>query len=295
MSTNAQGPVVALYGSKRQHNFTSQIQDFLAASARAQATVLMHAKLYHHLVELLGSLPPIVHPVNPGEHFDADIAVSLGGDGTFLRTVQWIGARRMPVVGINTGHLGYLAALSIDELPKLYDLIASDAFHTEPRNLLEVVSPVLPDAVGQYALNEVALCKEESASMIFANVYLDGHPLADYRCDGLIVATSTGSTAYNLSVGGPIIQPTVPVWVLSPVAAHSLSMRPIVVNASSRVSILPSGRSAHVRLALDGRSVLLDIGTEVVIESAPFELLLLRRDGHNFADTLRRKLHWGEQ
>ena len=145
-----------------------------------------------------------------------------------------------------------------------------------------------------YALNEVAISKEESASMINAEVSLGETPLAEYRADGLIVCTSTGSTAYNLSVGGPIVEPTLDVCVISPVAAHSLSMRPLVVGLSQPVRIVPTGRARHIRLALDGRSVLVDAGTPVELSKAPFDVLVMQVADHTFADTLRKKLHWGE-
>lgn len=130
--------------------------------------------------------------------------------------------------------------------------------------------------------------------MIEARVSVGNLPLAEYRADGLILSTPTGSTAYNLSVGGPIVQPTLDVCVISPVAAHSLSMRPLVIDGGAPVTIVPEGRARHVRIALDGRSTLLDVGSPVVLIRAPFKVLVMQAAGHTFADTIRRKLHWGE-
>lgn len=284
---------IAVYGSRRQHSVAGIISSFLNNLRVRGIEILMHGKLYDHLTEIA---PDILDGVVRAESCEgADLVVSLGGDGTFLRTAMWVGAKQIPVVGVNTGHLGYLSALAIEELPYLIDYLESDRFRIEPRTLLCVDAPELPDYVGQYALNEVSLTKEETASMITARVSLDGAPLADYRADGLLVCTSTGSTAYNLSVGGPIVQPTLEVCVLSPIAAHSLSMRPMVVDAHSTITIVPSGRSRHLRLALDGRSMLIDMETEIRISRAPFKLQVVEPALHTFADTLRHKLHWGEQ
>lgn len=285
---------IAIFGSRRQQPYLAQIEAFLGNVATKDIRVLMHGKLFDHLAELAPHALAAVERCSSADTISADLAVSLGGDGTFLRTAQWVGPQGIPIVGVNTGHLGYLAALSIDRLPDLPELIANDAFVVEYRAMLSVDSPELPAGVGRYALNEIAMSKEESASMIYAAVSLDGEPLADYKADGLLVATPTGSTAYNLSVGGPIVQPTVAVWVLSPVAAHSLSMRPMVVDARSTISIIPSGRSPHVRLAIDGRSVIIENGTEIRLSQAPFKLAVLQLRDHTFADILRRKLHWAE-
>ena len=284
---------IAIYGSRRQQPFLKPIQAFLTNLRKSGVGVIMHRKLYDHLGEIA---PQLLEGVEcAASPFGADIAVSLGGDGTFLRTAQWLGSLEIPVVGVNTGHLGYLAALTIDELPKLLEYISTDRFSIERRSVLRVEEPSLPGFVGQFALNEVALSKEESASMIMAQVDVDGELLADYRADGLILCTSTGSTAYNLSVGGPIVQPTLDVCVISPVAAHSLSMRPLVLDAASTIAITPSGRSPHVRIALDGRSAQIPTGTRIVISQAPFKLQVLQLADHGFAQTLRLKLHWGEQ
>ena len=284
---------IAVYGSRRQYASLDGISRFLDAMRASDVAVVMHSKIYDHLKELR---PAMLEGVSLAETPEgADIVVSIGGDGTFLRTTQWVDGRQIPIVGVNTGHLGYLAALTLDELPLLLQYIHDDRFRMERRSLICVETPQLPDYVGQYALNEVSLFKEESASMINAAVCVDGAPLADYRADGLILCTSTGSTAYNLSLGGPIVQPTLDVMVLSPLAAHSLSMRPMVIDAASAVSIVPTGRSRHVRLAVDGRSALIDAGTEIKLTKAPFSVLVMQLADHNFADILRHKLHWGEQ
>lgn len=285
---------IAIYGSRRQYGAFGKVSEFLEVLARRGDTVVMHPKLYRHLRDEIPASLEGVACADPSYVVDADLAVSLGGDGTFLRTAQWLGGREIPVVGVNTGHLGYLAALSVDQLPDLPSLIAGDYLRIERRTVLQVLAPALPPEVGFFALNEVAVLKEESASMITASVSLGSQPLAEYRADGLIICTSTGSTAYNLSVGGPIVDPRLDVCVFSPVAAHSLSMRPLVVDASEPVTVVTTSRARHIRLAIDGRSVLLDEGTPVTICRAPFKVLVMQFADHTFADTLREKLHWAD-
>lgn len=286
---------IAIYGSRRQQSALDPIAAFLGQLKERGIDAVMHRKLYNHLYE---SIPPqqlaAVRTVADNGLFDADLAVSLGGDGTFLRAAMWVGDKEIPIVGVNTGHLGYLTALSVDKLPQLLDSVEHDAFRIERRGLLQVVHPALPDYVGACALNEIAVSKVESSSMITAAVCIDGTELAEYRADGLIVCTSTGSTAYNLSVGGPIVQPTLDVTVISPVAAHSLSMRPLVVSADSEISIVPSARASHVRLSLDGRSSEIEVGSEICITRAPYKVLVVQPSERTFAETLRDKLHWGE-
>lgn len=285
---------VAIYGSRRQYGAFETVARFLQVLSGRGDTVVMHRKLYNHLSEAIPESLSVVEQVTDTPDFSADLAVSLGGDGTFLRTALWVGDKEIPIVGVNTGHLGYLAALSIAQLPDLMQLIADNRLRIERRSLIEVVEPRLPREVGCYALNEVAITKEESASMIEARVNIGNLPLAEYRADGLIMATPTGSTAYSLSVGGPIVQPTLDVCIISPVAAHSLSMRPLVIDGSEPVTIIPESRARHVRIALDGRSALLDVGSPVVLARAPFKVLVMQAADHTFADIIRQKLHWGE-
>lgn len=253
--------------------------------------IVMHPKLYTHLRAVMLPALAAVRRVTDQSDFTADVAVSIGGDGTFLRTAMWLGGKNIPVIGVNTGHLGYLTAFGVDRLVEVPDLLMSDGFVAERRALIEVESPQL--TTWPYALNEVTVSKDDSASMINTCAVLDGQLLAEYRADGLIVSTATGSTAYNLSVGGPIIDPRTPVWVISPIAAHALTMRPLVVADSSRLSLCPDARAERFRLTLDGRSVSLPVGTEVKLRRADFEVIQLHLPDATFAETLRNKLHWG--
>lgn len=284
---------IAIYGSRRQQEAAPTVARFLETLHSKGVETVMHRKLYRHLLEVIPESLTNVGTVTETPRFTADMAVSLGGDGTFLRTAMWVADKQIPIVGVNTGHLGYLTSLTIDQLPALLDMVASDRFRIERRSLIHLNAPFLGEHFYPYALNEFALTREDTASMISARVSVDGVDLGDYRADGILVCTSTGSTAYNLSVGGPIVQPTVDVHVIAPVAAHSLAMRPLVVDGSAEIAIVPSGRGNRVRLALDGRSADVDMGTRICLSKAPFKVLVMQLADHTFADALRQKLHWG--
>lgn len=282
---------IAVYGSRRQDNYLPEIEAFMKHLAQMGVEVVMHPKLYKYLQAVMLPALAAVRRVTDSSDFTADAAVSIGGDGTFLRTAMWVSRSDIPILGVNTGHLGYMTALSVDRLSEVPELIMSGTLSYERRGLIEVVSPEIK--TWPFALNEVTISKDDSASMIDAMTYLDGIHLADYCADGLIIATPTGSTAYNLSVGGPVIQPQTRVWVISPIAAHTLTMRPLVISDSSSLSILPQARAEHFRLTLDGRSVSLPVGTEIRLRRADFDVKVLHLPGSSFIETLRNKLHWG--
>ncbi|MBP2691442.1 MAG: NAD(+)/NADH kinase [Muribaculaceae bacterium] len=282
---------IAVYGSRRQDNYLPEIEAFMRRLAQMGVEVVMHPKLYKYLQAVMLPALAAVRRVTDSSDFTADASVSIGGDGTFLRTAMWVSRSDIPILGVNTGHLGYMTALSVDRLSEVPELIMSGTLSYERRGLIEVVSPEIK--TWPFALNEVTISKDDSASMIDAMTYLDGIHLADYCADGLIIATPTGSTAYNLSVGGPVIQPQTRVWVISPIAAHTLTMRPLVISDSSSLSILPQARAEHFRLTLDGRSVSLPVGTEIRLRRADFDVKVLHLPGSSFIETLRNKLHWG--
>lgn len=224
---------------------------------------------------------------------DAECVINIGGDGTFLRAAEWVGAREIPIAGINTGHLGFLASFNLDEMDILADTLLSDSGMTEWRELLRAECGAMPADFWPYALNEVALQKGDTASMLTVHTTINGSFLADYQADGLVVATPTGSTAYNLSVGGPILQPTLQCMVISPIAPHSLTMRPLVVAGDSVVQLTASSRVGHSRVSLDGRSFIIDNARdEVRITRAEFQVVVLRRPDADFSRLLRNKLHW---
>lgn len=283
---------IAIYGSRQLQAYAEPLGLFLEMLAGAGAEAVMHRKLYDVLIHAMPLRMAAVRKVVDSPAFAADVAVSIGGDGTFLRTSIWVGDKQIPILGINAGHLGYLSAADITDLPALAPVLLNGGYATENRSLIEVVSPGLGD--WPYALNEVVVSKEESSSMIVADTHINGHPLAAYRADGLIISTPTGSTAYNLSVGGPIIQPSAPVWAIAPVAAHSLGMRPLVVADTSEIAVTVEGRARTCRVSLDGRAHSLPIGSTISLRKAPFSIRLVSLPGRTFADRLRDKLHWSE-
>lgn len=281
---------IAVYGRRRQEEFSAELAAFFERLGQGGAEIVMHRKIYDVLVHTIPHSLAAVRKVTSGHDFSADAAVSLGGDGTFLRTAMWIGDKQIPILGVNTGHLGYLASATIADLPAVADELLEGRFDVDDRRLIEVCEPKLD--TWPYALNEVAVSKDQSASMIEAHTTISGRPLADYKADGLIVCTPTGSTAYNLSVGGPIIEPCTPVWCLSPIAAHTLSMRPLVVCDTAELDIVVEGRALEYRIALDGRATTLPIGTKVVLRKAPFLVKVINRAGHGFPMAMRDKLGW---
>lgn len=284
---------VAIYGNMYQENYLNQLSNFLDALSHSEIKVAMESTFYNYLSRLLPQ-PPMVDAVIVGKDFDADMAISIGGDGTFLRTARWVGEKQIPILGINTGHLGYLADITVDDMIPAVDDLLKGLYKIENRSLIEVTS-MRKEAIVEwnYALNEVAILKQDTSSMISVETQINDVDLATYLGDGLIISTPTGSTGYNLSVGGPILEPTAPNWVISPIAAHSLTMRPLVVSDSSELTITTSSRTTSYRVSLDGRSVTLPVGSTIKIRKAPFVVKVVQRMKHNFTETLRNKLLWG--
>jgi NAD+ kinase len=224
-----------------------------------------------------------------------DIALSIGGDGTFLRTAEWVGSSEIPILGINTGHLGFLSNYTLDKAVCLIADLKQGCMKKERRIVLSLESDYLPDGFYPYCLNEVAILRDDTSSMITVNTLLDDYLLADYLADGLVISTPTGSTGYNLSVGGPMLQPTLDCLAVSPIAPHSLTVRPLVVNSASVIKAKTMSRASSYRVSIDGRSFTLPCNTTITVRRAPFDVITLRLAGDNFAATLRNKLLWGRR
>ena len=223
-----------------------------------------------------------------------DFALSLGGDGTFLTTAAMVGHLDIPILGINCGHLGYLAEVQTDNVELVLDQLVNNNYTIEKRSMLEVSCQQDGKLASPYALNEVAILKSGLSSMITVDVTLNGEFLHNYKADGLLVATSTGSTAYNLSVGGPLLDPHVNAIILSPVATHSLNIRPLVVLDDSKIDVKIASRNGNFLLSVDGRSQVLSQDVQLHIERSQRTIKLVRINGQTFMQSLKDKLNWGK-
>ncbi len=286
---------IAIYGSRHQDGYFPLLKRFFTSLSDRDFEVTVAGRFSRYLSGNGVSVPDkmrIADDLPAG----TECVISIGGDGTFLRAAQWVGDREIPILGINTGHLGFLASYSLEEMEELTDVVACGKGCVERRTVLEIACPAMPKDFWPYALNEVAVLRGETASTVTVHAEVDGYFLADYMADGLVVATPTGSTAYNLSAGGPIMMPTLECAVLSPIAPHSLTMRPLVVGLDSEIRLTTSSRVEYSRVSLDGRYFMMACDRdELRIRRAGFSVMVLRRPDASFARLLRNKLLWGKR
>ncbi len=276
-SPNGAGTVIGIFNALRHHN----------------AEYYVDRPYYDYLT---GILHLDIDPtgVFDGYDFDVDFAISLGGDGTFLRAASRVGKKNVPVLGVNMGHLGFLADIAPDEAEDAINDIFEGKYRFVERSVIEASTGSEPFRGNPYALNEVAVLKRDIASMIMIRATINGEYLTTYQADGLIVSTPTGSTAYSLSNGGPIMVPSTDVLCLTPVAPHSLNVRPIVVNDNVTVELEVESRSHNFLIAVDGRSEKMQEGTKVTIRKAPFAIRIVKRLGKQYYKNLRDKMGWGQ-
>lgn len=222
-----------------------------------------------------------------------DLTISLGGDGTFIKTVSYIRNSGVPIMGINTGRMGFLSNISKDQIEDTLTKVKNKEYEFQKRSLLRVYTE--DDLFGEdnFALNELTVHKKDTASMITVHASLDNKYLNSYWADGLIVATPTGSTAYSLSCGGPIITPGCQVHILTPIAPHNLNVRPMVVPDHLPIELSVEGRDRKSLLSLDGISKSIKQGEKVIIKKAEFMINVIRFENNNFLDTIRNKMLWG--
>ena len=282
--------IVAINGNRHQEAHFQDIERLVDAFLRRDDKVIMSDRFLDYLEDRIGGRFAIgIERVRLADKPQADLAIAIGGDGAFLKTAAWVGDSGIPVAGINTGHLGFLAAFSFDNPDDINRYLIAGDYVIEDRTMLEVETP----AGVFHALNEAAITRGENASMVSIRTEINGHDSLTYKGDGLIIATPTGSTAYNLSVGGPILDPSVAGWIIAPIAAHSLTVRPLVINDSSVVRLHVELRSPTFRLTLYGKSMSLPDGSLLSISKARWPLRLVTLPGHNFTDTLTTKMGLG--
>jgi NAD+ kinase len=219
---------------------------------------------------------------------------SIGGDGTLLETVTLVRDSGIPVMGINTGRLGFLSSISKDEIEIAIDAVLKGKYTLDKRTLLELeTKPSKHPEASNFALNEIAVLKTDTSSMITIHASLNGKFLNSYWADGLIVATPTGSTAYSLSCGGPIVMPDSDNFVITPIAPHNLNVRPVIISSHDVVTLEVVGRNPNFLVSLDSRSENVLPSSKLIIKKADFLISLVKLDSHDFLSTLRNKLMWG--
>ena len=222
-----------------------------------------------------------------------DFAVSVGGDGTFLTTANVIGDKNIPILGINCGRLGFLADVQTSEVDLIMDRLIKGQYTIEQRTLLSVTPSLGGHLASQYALNEVAVMKQGLSSMISVETLIDGELLHTYEADGLVLATPTGSTAYNLSIGGPLMMPQAKGILLSPIATHSLTVRPLVIPDNEQIDLRVRSRNGSYMVSVDGRSQIVEDTVTLHIERAHYTIKLVQIGEHSFIQSLKDKLMWG--
>jgi NAD+ kinase len=283
----------AIFGNVYQRKKSQAIFKLIAILQRYDAEIYVDRPFYEFITE--GQHMDIkVDGIFEGDDFDVDYAISMGGDGTLLKTAARVHSKDTPIIGINIGRLGFLADVAPSEIETAISDIYAGNYRVDEHSVIKIeTSGEEKLESGPFALNDIAILKRDNASMISIRTSINGEYVTTYQADGLIVTTPTGSTAYNLSNGGPIIAPGTGTLCLTAVAPHSLNIRPIVVPDSSVISLKVESRSHSVLVAVDGKSTSLHDGTEVRISKAKHTVRIIRFSDRKYYSTLREKMMWG--
>ena len=282
----------ALFGNVYQTKKSASIQKVLACLSQRGAEVLVDQEYYQFLTEDQ-KLDVNTAKIFTDDDFDADIVISMGGDGTFLKAASRVRQKMIPILGINMGRLGFLADISPNDIEKCLDAIYEEDYSIENRALIQVTTDGEPLEGYNCALNDVAILKRDTASMISIRASINGDYLTTYQADGLVISSPTGSTAYSLSNGGPIIVPGTKVFSMTAVAPHSMNIRPIVLADSSEITLTVESRSHNFLIAIDGRSEKCKEGTKLTLRRAPYDVKVVKRSDQRYFNTLREKMMWG--
>ena len=279
----------ALFGKEFQAGKTVSIHRLIDSLKARGAEIYIERTFFQYITSALG-MEVEVSGVFDNYNFDVDFVISIGGDGTFLRAASMVGSKGTPIIGVNTGRLGFLADIHPDEIDHAIAEIVDGHYAVEPHAVIMVEADGEIIEGSPFALNDIAVLKRDNAAMISVRTCINGEYLVTYQADGLIVSTPTGSTAYGLSNGGPIIVPDADILCLTPVAPHSLNVRPIVINDDSEITLEVESRSHNF---LDGRSEKLLESTRLTIRKAPYTINIVKRDSRSYFSTLREKMMWG--
>jgi len=287
--------VIALFSQEINESVNDVVQSFFSSKFSKESKFYVEKKLHDQLA-FDGDLELI--PFNKSKDLDSsiDLLVSIGGDGTFLRTIEYVRDLNIPVMGINTGNLGFLATIKKENLDQAVEKIYNKKFRVENRSVIKVNSEEigLPKNLFPYALNEISVVRKDTTSMINIKTSLDGNHLNSYWADGLIISTPTGSTGYSLSCGGPVISPSSGSLVLTPISPHNLNARPLVISDETKIELSVSGREEKHLLSIDSNIFTVQNQTKITIEKPNFDFKIAHFSNNNFYKTLKEKLLWGK-
>lgn len=285
---------IAVYARNTKDNFSSYLEQLIVLAEIENFKIVVY-KPYLDFLNQTSNVPYVLNCFSTSEELIAttDIVISLGGDGTMLETLAFVRKSGIPVLGVNTGRLGFLATVYKEGFAKALQLLTKEKYTLDKRELIELENKHSEFSGLNYALNEFTIHKKESSAMINIDTFVDGVFLNSYFADGLIVSTPTGSTAYSLSCGGPIMVPDSENFIITPIAPHNLNVRPIIISNHKTLSFKVNGRSESFNASLDSRSITLKNNSELVIKKADFKFNLINLEGQHFFETLRNKLLWG--
>lgn len=283
----------AIFGNQYQSKKSQAVFKIIAILQQHDAKIYIDKPFYDFITE--GQHMEVnVNGVFEGDDFEAHFAISMGGDGTLLKTASRVASKHIPIIGVNIGRLGFLADVNPSEIETAMGALFENRYRVFEHSVIKIETEDGDDVIGSpYALNDIALLKRDHASMISIRVSINDEYIMTYQADGLIVTTPTGSTAYSLSNGGPIIAPGTDTLCLTAVAPHSLNVRPIVVPDDSVITLKVESRSHNFLAAVDGRSTSLCDSTIVRISKAPYTVRIVRISDRRYFSTLREKMMWG--
>jgi NAD+ kinase len=285
--------VIALFGKTIQLENLRHVQKLLDTLAVRNCGIMVYRPFFEDTFGQVSFSNPALFESHREIKGKADIVISVGGDGTMLEAMTLVRDTGIPVMGINLGRLGFLSSIATSDISNAIDSLLSGDYRLEQRTPIRLAHPANLFGELNYGMNDLTITRKDSASLMVLNVYIDGLFLSTYWADGLIIATPTGSTAYSLSCGGPILTPDSANFVLTPIAPHNLTVRPIVIPSSSKIRIMAESREDQYLVSLDSRKSVIHNNLELIVEKADFQVNLVQLREMNFYATIREKLKWG--
>jgi NAD+ kinase len=287
---------IALFGKKTDSGLIEAFRFFIKELSLRKCQISIYQPFYQDISRVFdfGDRCAVFSTCEELNTIAPNVLISFGGDGAILGALELIQTSRIPVLGVNFGRLGFLSATSAEEFGDVLNQLVNNEFEIESRSLLRLTTKVDPFGTFNYALNDITIMNTYPSKMLAIKVWIDDYFLNNYWGDGLIVATPTGSTAYNMSCGGSILMPSAKNFIITPIAPHNLSVRSIVLSEDSKIKIqVQDNRIDSHTITLDSRSKEILKPTDIFIEKAQFEFHLVRLKGKDFFQTLRNKLYWG--